>query len=71
MMNLPDFVVNVGTDEHGKHHAFYIDPIEGCEMRGPARDTPKEAQADGVEILGLFAKLATDNGLVVGEGKKH
>jgi hypothetical protein len=69
MMKLPDFVVNIGTDPHGKYHAFYLGPIEGGEMRGPARDTFEEAQADSYECLVSFARSATKNGLIVGDGE--
>lgn len=70
-MQLPDFVVQCGQDENGKHHAFYIDPIDKSEMRGPARDTEEEAVADGREVLAMFAGIATKNRLIVGDGKKH
>jgi hypothetical protein len=70
-VRFPDFVVNCGQDEQGKWHAFYIDPIEKCEMRGPARDTAEEAKKDGYDVLEMFTKLATENGLTVGHKTQH
>lgn len=65
MSEYPPLVIHIGQWADGKWSAFYSDPLDGSIMRGPHRDTGKEACTDQEEMLVLATNLFKDASFTV------